>query len=340
MSSSEPFDLIARARRQALPASEERELSVLLRDDPAARGLLEAALQVDRESAPQASDTAWITRMARSVELASLELPVRPIPKRPMRRARKLGRAMSAAPALAAAICFACGAAAAVGVLAVYSSVTSPPATQVLSAGRSHSASAARARPDTSKAVTKDPAPPAASQPELVAAAPKPAPNGPRTTSAKPASASMTSAPTPEAHPVLDSPGTTVAPAPVSVSDATDLYRRANRARQEGRPAEAIAAYLDLQTRYPVSPEAIASHLTLGNLYLLQENAESALRQFRAHLAAGGGGFERESLWGAAVALRRLGRFADERAMLSELVTRYPNSAYELSARRRLQSGD
>jgi len=78
----------------------------------------------------------------------------------------------------------------------------------------------------------------------------------------------------------------------------------------------------------------------LGNLYLLQKNGESALRQFRAHLAAGGGGFERESLWGAAVALRRLGRFAEERAMLEGLVTRYPNSAYELSAQRRLQSGN
>lgn len=380
MRSREPFDLLARARRQPLTAVEEEELSALLEEDAGARCFLEAGLEADRQTAAHPDDEALITRMARRAELAALQgssasstqtrpqranrvgrelraTPALAAAKARPQHSNRVGRALRATPALAAAICFACGAFAGVGAIAVYSAVTPAPAASARSTTPERDRERAKA-PQAAPSRNNVPASPDDDAPALLAA-PVPA----DTVSPALSGSKVRALPSAEgfapvrplAQPSLVAPKA-LAPA-VSVSDqstpaelppapstasvsAAELYQRANRARQEGRTKDALETYRELQASYPVSREAVASHLTMGNLYLLQGNAALALEQFRAHRTAGGGGFEPESLWGEANALRKLGRVDEERAVLSELVSRYPNSAYELPAQRRLRTSD
>jgi TolA-binding protein len=123
------------------------------------------------------------------------------------------------------------------------------------------------------------------------------------------------------------------APAPES---AATLYALANQARVSGNRDAAVRAYLDLLSRFPSSAEALASHLTLGNLYLVSGEPLLALAEFRAHQAGGGAGFGPESAWGVALALGQLGPRAEEREALLSLLSQYPNSVYEAGARRKL----
>jgi TolA-binding protein len=129
------------------------------------------------------------------------------------------------------------------------------------------------------------------------------------------------------------SPPHGTAPAPGS---AATLYALANQARVSGNRDAAVRSYLDLLARFPSSAEALASHLTLGNLYLVSGEARLALAEFRAHQAGGGAGFGAESAWGIAGALGQLGRHAEEREALLWLLSHYPNSVYEAGARRKL----
>jgi TolA-binding protein len=119
---------------------------------------------------------------------------------------------------------------------------------------------------------------------------------------------------------------------------AAELYAGANRARVRGDSAGAIQSYLALQAQFPASPEAHASRLALGDLYLVAARPELALSQFRAHRAAASGGLGADSAWGVAVALGQLARRDEERAALLELLARYPGSVYEAAARRKLEA--
>jgi TolA-binding protein len=92
-----------------------------------------------------------------------------------------------------------------------------------------------------------------------------------------------------------------------------------------------------LRTRYPNSPEATASDITLGKLELERGAAAAALSHFDDYLQrSAGGALAPEALWGRSQALTRLGRNSEAAASLSQLLERYPNSPYASSARAKL----
>jgi TolA-binding protein len=116
-------------------------------------------------------------------------------------------------------------------------------------------------------------------------------------------------------------------------SEAADLFARANRARREGRGAEAMALYQQLCSRMPQSSEAEHANLALGELNLQQGKPAEALRYFQRYR---GQAMIPEALWGQARALRQLSRSDEERAVLEILRDRFPNSPYTATALRRL----
>jgi TolA-binding protein len=118
---------------------------------------------------------------------------------------------------------------------------------------------------------------------------------------------------------------------------AVDLLLAANRHRRAGQAEAAVGAYRYLQVRFPDSAEAAASHVSLGRVLLERGRSAEALAAFERYLAQhSSAALVEEALDGKAAALAGLGRSADERATLSELVRRFPGSAYAPRARRRL----
>jgi TolA-binding protein len=117
---------------------------------------------------------------------------------------------------------------------------------------------------------------------------------------------------------------------------AAGLFAAANDARRSRDPKTA-ALYRDLQRRFPGSPEARLSEVTLGRLYLdTQDDAKSALEQFDAYLGPGSGPLREEAMVGRALALMRLGEHAEERAAWRKLLEEYPDSLSADRAKQRL----
>jgi TolA-binding protein len=137
------------------------------------------------------------------------------------------------------------------------------------------------------------------------------------------------------AEPALSAePAATPTAAP---SSPAELLSAAGRARRNGQPAQAENLLQALRMRYPNSPEASASEITLGELQLERGQAGAALAHFDGYLRRSpGGALAPEALWGRAKALTQLGRSIDARASLSELLERYPDSPYASSARAKL----
>ena len=177
-------------------------------------------------------------------------------------------------------------------------------------------------------------------------------PQAPRTTVAAkrsaPATAQRQPAPTPvqldAAPPDAGSPEPSPharrmpAVAPPASGHATDktpaeLFTAANRARREGRTADAVRLYEQLVRAHAASPEAQQATLTLGEIHLRAGDASSALECFRRFR---GGAMAPEALWGEARALRLLGRVAGERQALQRLTEGFSASAYAEAARKRL----
>jgi TolA-binding protein len=115
-----------------------------------------------------------------------------------------------------------------------------------------------------------------------------------------------------------------------------ELFVKANRARRSGQTGRAMHLYQQLQSRHPGSAEAQHANLTLAELYLQNGSPTAALDHFRRYR---GRALAAEALWGEARALRRLGRSAEERRGLQNLIERFPGSAYADAARKRLGKG-
>jgi TolA-binding protein len=103
-----------------------------------------------------------------------------------------------------------------------------------------------------------------------------------------------------------------------------------------GDTRDAIALSCQLEEEYPTSREAVTSRLSLGMLYLQDRQPVAALEQFRGFRRVGSGATVPEAIWGESQALRQLGRAAEERATLEELLQAYPESAYAAAVRKRL----
>lgn len=148
-------------------------------------------------------------------------------------------------------------------------------------------------------------------------------------------------------NPVISSPRSAlkidpVRPAeslPVSSEPAssTALFSSANAARRRGEHRLAMSLYRELQSSFPASPETSLSHILLARLELGQGDAAAALTQFDAYLRQPReGSLTQEALQGKALALAALGRKDEETEVWRELLRRYPTSPYAASARKRL----
>jgi len=115
-------------------------------------------------------------------------------------------------------------------------------------------------------------------------------------------------------------------------SGAPELFSAANQARREGDTVGALELYRKLGRRFPVSEEAVLSHVIVGRM-LLNADPASALSGFDAYLATGAPALAAEARVGRARALALLGRSAEARAAWHEVLARYPQSVYAEEAR-------
>lgn len=136
--------------------------------------------------------------------------------------------------------------------------------------------------------------------------------------------------PQPVATPAPEAPR---APIPTAAS----LFAEANAIRRMGDVGQAVALYQDLRQRFPASSQAQLSAISLGDL-LLADDPAGAVAAYSAYLRdSPGGALTEEALFGRARGLRALGRAPEERETWQELSRRFPRSAYQPTASRRLR---
>lgn len=141
------------------------------------------------------------------------------------------------------------------------------------------------------------------------------------------------------AEPALATSAQVVAPSASAAErhlSAAEMFSGAARARSAGDTPEALRLSKQIEEFFPNSEEGINTHLVLGLLYLQRDQAELALQEFATFRLIGFSEAKAEAYFGQAQALRRLGRFDDERTVLEELIQSYPRSAYVAAARARL----
>jgi TolA-binding protein len=118
---------------------------------------------------------------------------------------------------------------------------------------------------------------------------------------------------------------------------AGELLRQARDAKTDGRGAQAIALYRQLQKEFPASSEALVAAVPLGRLLLDRSSPRAALAEFDRYLGgAANGALVPEALYGRAQAQARLGDHDAERASWRRLLAEYPDSPGSALARRRL----
>lgn len=126
----------------------------------------------------------------------------------------------------------------------------------------------------------------------------------------------------------------------VAAPTAGQLLEAAREARKERDWSAAAGRYRELIRRYPGAGEAGVALVDLGTIELdMLGRPARALASFDGYLARGGT-LAAEALWGKANALRALGRGAEERAALEEIVASHPDAFQALEARRRLGAPD
>jgi len=120
-------------------------------------------------------------------------------------------------------------------------------------------------------------------------------------------------------------------------ASAGELFLQANRARREGRAADAAALYDLLWTRHRASEEARASRAIVGRWLLDRGAYAPAAAAFRDYLdASSRGPLEEEALVGLASALERTGRRAEAATAWQRLLASHPETAHAARARQHL----
>ncbi len=331
-----PENLSVRARRNALLPGEQAEFDRLLEASPIMRLAHQLGADCDDMAALEVGDE---QRVARFVDRALAA-------RRPRRR--RLFGPLPLSPWMAAAAVLAvCGAA--LGVRGVWwpKLATTPAATPV-------PASAARARPTRkpappTSAVTEPSEPPSAATTQSDQSVIEPALPPASAVQAVPANSVSVSA-------IRKSPASAPIPTPARAGlewpvrkgvvatlgldqpiemNAAALLRQANSARMSGDVDRAVMLFNELQNKFPGSPQAHVSSLSLGKLLMLRGSPDAALRQFSSYLVAAGP-LEEEALVGRAQALAALGRASEERRTWERLLARFPGSVYAAAARKRV----
>jgi TolA-binding protein len=336
-------DLLVLARRGDLGDDDSRRLRELLATSPEARELYEAGRALDAEASVIAGDEVMFARIVRTVAARHHATT------RPMRR--WIARGALAANLLG-------GITVGASVLSRSSSSPAPAAAPAPApAAPEHAPASPRIGPAAPIGVSPVPPPPppapetaappsppatpAAHVPRDVPSAASP-PGGRRPalplepTPAEP-TAEVPAAGEPAAATPPNEPTADVAPPPPAPT-AGELFAAANRARVQGNTREAIERATELENRYPASKEAISTLVTLGMLYLKTGDAAAALASFDGYRASGSSALMAEALWGKSQALGALGRAAEERTTLQQLVAGYPQSAYTHAAKNRVSA--
>ncbi len=117
---------------------------------------------------------------------------------------------------------------------------------------------------------------------------------------------------------------------------AAALFAQANQLREHGAYDEAVRSYTNLIDAYPREPEALSANVMLGRLLLDRGQPQAALAHFDAYLRGGAGTLGEEAQLGRALALRKVGRTADEIEAWKALLAAHPDSVHAVRARERL----
>jgi TolA-binding protein len=309
-------DLLILARRGELSLEEDRRLRDALAGAPEMRFVFEAGRAFDVEAPVVAGDDERIALIERQVE-KRLRLPGSP-------SARRWKRMVQLALAAVLVVGAALG-----GI-------------EIARTRTPERAPAAQPTPVTSTSTSTSTATPTPTPTSTSTATATSTPTSTSTSTLSPAPAS-----TPSKHPPtqvqppppndgLDEALAQPEPAAPRGASAHDLFSAANAARVRGDVDEAITLSRLLEDRFPLSSEAKTAHLTLGMLYLQGGQAAPALQEFRQCKALGASATMPEALWGESQALRALGRYDEERAVLEELLQGFPQSAYASAATKRL----
>lgn len=115
------------------------------------------------------------------------------------------------------------------------------------------------------------------------------------------------------------------------------LLDQARQALSRGDAAKALSLYRRLTAIHPNSREAATVLVTMGKLELQTGSPGRALQAFQAYLARGGP-LSPEALGGKIRALRALGREGEERAMMEQYLSRYPDGFEAPALKRRLEA--
>ena len=295
-------DLLALARRSALPESSAGQLRDALADAPELRVLHEAGLAFEAQAPVLAGDDARIERVASRVLKSTRLIRFSP---------RELLALKSGGLALLIA-----------GI-----------AVATIRVSRFHPHGA---KPQVAAQVQAEQAPPSlAHDQRLVPVPPEPAVREAAKKQPAP-SANSSVAATPAVAPSPSPSASSSAASESKYRSASELFADANAARVVGDIPKAVAISELLEQTFPNSTEGITTHLSLGVLYQQQGKPNEALGEFKIYRHIGSSALMAEALWGEQQALQALGQVAEERAVLEELLTNYPNSAYVGAAERRL----
>lgn len=118
---------------------------------------------------------------------------------------------------------------------------------------------------------------------------------------------------------------------------ATELFRGATQARQQGAYERAIAGYERVIAEYPRSAEARTARVVLARLELDLGLSDKAAERFERS-SKERGELSELALVGRARALRKLGRRQEEVAVWRSLLARFPQTAHRAVAEARLQA--
>lgn len=298
-------DLLALARRSALPESSDARLREALAEAPELRVLQEAGLAFEAQAPVLAGDDARIERMTSRVLKSTRLIRFSP---------RELLALKSGGLALLIA---------GISLAGIRVSRWHPHAAKTTAAVRAP-ATPSLAHDQRLVPVTPEPAESEAQVPEK-----QPAPSASPAFAKPPVAAPSASASASVSANASESPES-------KYRSASELFADASAARVAGDVPKAIAISELLEQTFPNSTEGITTHLSLGVLYLQQGQPNQALGEFKIYRHIGSTALMAEALWGEKQALEQLGRVSEERAVLEELLTNYPHSAYVGAAEKRL----
>ena len=315
-----PEDLVALERQQWLSEPEQRRLQMCLASSDSLRLLYQVGLDFDAMPTVRPEDAAQLEQLVASAHARFAARTEAPSSRTPVRKIAT-GVAFSV-------LLFALGATAARWQLPRFGF------------GNSISNRSVDALPT-----------PVLPKPEgQVAHAAAAPPNCPAPNDSAAAVPSIEAARKPQAQAIETAPGASPASSVRAVAQATspratagcsELFSAANAARRRGDGQRAATLYSRLQGDCPRSAQAASSYVLLARMNLARGAAAPALDGFDTYLqAVPRGSLIQEALQGKAQALRQLGRSAEERAALRELLRQFPDSVYAPSARQRLASGN